>query len=114
MDPTSTTLTEPQLCAWVPESQASPGGLPATYKVVPFSRPIVAPPVTVPLLSGSGVPGTLVFISSGVTLTWLPPHSGPQFSTYAVLSSPLNTAHTGRSEERRVGKECSARRKRIS
>src|SRR5713226_10585959 len=89
---TSTTLSVPQLVAAVPEPQAVPGGVPATYRVLPLRRPMVAPS------TGTVVPAVLVFMSSTVILAGVPtgpPHSGPQFRMYAVVSSLLKTPHTG-------------------
>src|SRR5262249_17958700 len=49
--------------------------------------------------TGTGTPATggSCERSSTCTLAWVPPHSAPQFTTYAVLSSPLKNAVTGRS-----------------
>src|SRR5579862_235559 len=66
-------------------------GLPATYRVVPFNRPTLAPPTGTEAMMA--IDGRL----SCVTEAGAPePHSGPQFSTYAVLLSLLKKALTGR------------------
>src|ERR1700730_3571024 len=43
----------------------------------------------------TGVPAVFVLKSSVCTLASASPHSGPQFTTYAVLSSLLKKAQTG-------------------
>src|SRR5712692_4395430 len=95
----STTSSRPQEVAAVvlPVQVLAPGagggGVPATYKVVPLRRPMVAP------CTGRGVvPEVLVFMSSTVMLAGVPaspPHSGPQFRMYAVVSSLLKIPQTG-------------------
>src|SRR5438445_13038079 len=91
----STTSSRPQEVAEVvlPEQVFVPGGVglgvPATYNVLPESSPIVAPS------TGMVVPVVLVFMSSTVMLAAVPPHSGPQFRMYAVVSSLLKIPWTG-------------------
>src|SRR5512142_2122933 len=65
---------------------------PATYRFPPFSRPTVAPG------TATLAPAVPVVMSRAVTVAPVPPHSAPQLNTYAVLSSLLKTADTGRSK----------------
>ena len=75
MEPTSTTLRTPQDVAAVLESQDIFGGVPATYKVEPFSNPILAAG------TGTADPATGGFwVKSRIcTLATCPPRSGPEF-----------------------------------
>src|SRR5438034_10439206 len=73
MEAASMTLNVPQVCPAVPEGHGVPGGVPATYRVVPDNIPIVA------ASTESDNPGALVFIFSAVTLAAVPVHSAPQF-----------------------------------
>src|SRR5437016_6057103 len=90
--PTSMVSSRPQVVAKVVEPvqllmPGGVGGVPATYSVVPDSRPKVAPS------TGIVTVAVLLLRSRTVTLAAVPLHSGPQFKTYAVASSALNTAH---------------------
>src|SRR2546422_5783024 len=68
----STTLAVPQTLDAVQGPQGIPGGVPATYRVLPLRRPMVA------AFTGMLTPGVFVFRSKTVTLAADPPHSGPQ------------------------------------
>src|SRR2546421_12944791 len=89
MEVVSMTMNVQQVWSAVPEVHGVPGGVPATYRVVPDNIPIVA------ASTASGNPGTLVFIFSAVTPAVVPVHSAPQFNMYAVLSSLEKTPPTG-------------------
>src|SRR5207248_4744638 len=92
----SITLSRPQVGAvvFVPAQLllGAVGGVPATYNLLPRITPYVAAGTAmgVPRV---GLEGFVTF--RGTTLEVVPPHSGPQFSTYAVLLSALNTPQTG-------------------
>src|ERR1035438_303125 len=71
-----------------------PPGYPATYSVVPFNKPTLAPPTgTVDVMLREA---TLKLIPAGEPV--MDPHSVPQLSTYAVLLSLLKNALTGRAK----------------
>src|SRR5256885_3123589 len=68
-------------------------GVPATYRFVVSKVPTVAPPGTgtlAPKVAALPVPMFTTF-----TPAVAPPHSGPQFNTYALVSSLVNTALKG-------------------
>src|SRR5882724_8659775 len=98
----SKTVSRPQEAAvviWPVQGSGSGSGtgVPARYMVVPFSTATVATGTATGAQTPKG--GQVVFVrSSFCTLAWLPPHSAPQFTTKAVLSSPLKKAVTGRSK----------------
>src|SRR5438270_13457052 len=85
------TLKTPQ--RFVPQF-APLGGVPATYKLPPSRTAVLAAATgTVEVTTG----GVWV-ISTTAILAAVPPHSGPQFSTYAIDPSELKTAPTGLSK----------------
>src|SRR5438132_13444869 len=88
MEAASMTLNVPQVCPAVPEGHGVPGGVPATYRVVPDNIPIVA------ASTESDNPGALVFIFTAVTLAAVPVHSTPQLHMYSVLLSVQKTPPT--------------------
>src|SRR5271165_6572187 len=77
------------------ESKVGPAvyEVPATYSVLPFSRPTLAPPTgTVAVIVCEGILSCATEAGPGAGS----PHSQPQLSTYAVLLSLLKKAFTGR------------------
>src|SRR5208282_4186452 len=73
-------------------------GVPAKYRVAPSIKASVAAGTGTGLQTPSGRHWFGV-VSKVCTLAWAPPHSGPQFRTYATLSSLLKNAVTGWSKE---------------
>src|SRR6266536_491838 len=71
---------------------ADANGVPARYMVVPFTTATVAAGTL------TAAPALFDVKSRVCTLAWVPPHSAPQFTTKAVVSSGLKNAATVRSK----------------
>src|SRR5689334_8613831 len=90
-------VSVPHVVAAVPVPHGFEGAVPATYSVFPEMIPLVA--------AVTGIVAVMVWFSTSTTLTLaaVPPHCGPQFITYAVLSSELKMPQTGWSKQQTVG-----------